>query len=389
MNRKRLPLVLLPLVLMGILAYVFLFRLGENGRDLFLSGHIEATEVDLSFRLPGHLGRVSVEEGQAVKAGDLLAELRQDVYQARLDQARAKVQEVTANQASLELAVKIKEQAARGGVDQARAGVSAAEARYQSLKTGSRVEEIRAAEAGFEKARTEYEKRKSDYERMKQLFSRGIIAASQFEEAKTAYEAAQANQESAREQYNLVKAGPRVEMVQEGRAQLSGSEAGLSVAQAALREVEKLRLDLKVVEAQLSQARALLAQAEDDLAETILRAPLSGVVTVKDVEAGEFVQAGTPVLTLVELDQVWVKAFVPEDRLGRIRFGQEAAVTTDSFPGKTYAGRISFISPEAEFTPKNIQTREERVKLVYRIKVTLENPNQELKPGMPADVHLR
>jgi HlyD family secretion protein len=389
MNKKRLPLLLLPLILIGVLAYVFLFRLGENGRELFLSGHIEATDVDLSFRLSGHLGRVLVQEGQAVKVGDLLAELRQDVYRARLDQARAKVQEVTANQASLELAIKIREQAARGGVEQARAGVSAAGARYQSLKTGSRVEEIRAAEAGFEKARAEYEKRKADYERMKQLFSRDIIAASQFEEAKTAFEAARANQESAREQYNLVKAGPRVEMVEEGKAQLSGSEAGLSVAQAALREVEKLKLDLKVVEAQLGQARAVLAQAEDDFAQTSLTAPFAGVVTVKDVEAGEFVQAGTPVVTLVELDQVWVKAFVPETRLGRVRFGQEAAVTTDSFPGKTYVGRISFISPEAEFTPKNIQTREERVKLVYRIKVTLQNPNQELKPGMPADVLLR
>jgi len=112
-------------------------------------------------------------------------------------------------------------------------------------------------------------------------------------------------------------------------------------------------------------------------------------VTVKDVEAGEFVQAGAPVLTLVQLNRVWVQTFVPETRLGRVRLGQNAEVTTDSFPDKTYQGRVTYISPEAEFTPKNIQTREERVKLVYRIKVSLDNPNQELKPGMPVDVYLR
>jgi len=389
MKRKRLPLVLVPLVLIGILAYVFLFRLAENGRVLLLSGHIEATEVDLSFRLPGHVERILVEEGQTVKQGDLLAELQPSVYQARLDQARAKVGEIMAYQASLELAVQIKEQAAQGGVAQARAGVSAAEARYQSLKTGSREEEIRAAQAALERATAEFDKRKFDYERMKQLFSRDIISASQFEDAKAAFEAARATRESALEQYNLVKAGPRVEAVQEGKAQLSGSEAGLHVARTGLREVDKLKLDLKVVAAQLGQAQAALKQAEDDFRDTSLTAPFSGIVTVKNVEQGEFVQAGTPVITLVEMDPVWVKTYVPEARLGRIRFGQEATVTTDSFPNKTYVGKITFISPEAEFTPKNIQTREERVKLVYRIKVTLDNPNQELKPGMPVDVSLK
>jgi HlyD family secretion protein len=110
---------------------------------------------------------------------------------------------------------------------------------------------------------------------------------------------------------------------------------------------------------------------------------------VKDVEEKEFVQPGTPVLTVADLGEVWVKTYVPETELGRVRLGQHAEVLSDTFPGKVYRGKVTFISPEAEFTPKNVQTKEERVKLVYRIKVTLKNPNQELKAGMPVDVILR
>ena len=175
----------------------------------------------------------------------------------------------------------------------------------------------------------------------------------------------------------------------EGRANLAGSGAALSAAEAGSREVEKMKLDLRALHSQLDQARAALAVAEDDLRKSTLYAPFDAFVTVKDTEEKEFVQPGTPVVTLADLDEVWVKTYVPETQLGRVRLGQEADVLSDTFPGKVYRGKVTFISPEAEFTPKNVQTKEERVKLVYRIKVTLTNPNQELKAGMPVDVKIR
>jgi HlyD family secretion protein len=149
-----------------------------------------------------------------------------------------------------------------------------------------------------------------------------------------------------------------------------------------------MKQDLKALEAQGEQAGAALAVAEDDLIQSRLYAPFDGFITVKDIEEDEFVQPGTPVVTLARLDQVWVKTYVPENVLGWVRLGQEAEVRTDSYD-KTYPGKVTYISPKAEFTPKNVQTREERVKLVYRIKVSLENPDQELKAGMPVDVYLR
>ncbi|MFH1124801.1 MAG: efflux RND transporter periplasmic adaptor subunit [Pseudomonadota bacterium] len=390
MKGRKILVPILVLLAGGALVYYFRYlRPALSDSDIAASGHIEVTEVDMSFRLPGHVSRLLVEEGDDLKKGALLAELEQTVLRARRDQAAAQIRELEARQASLTLATKIKDDVVAAEVRRAEAGVSAAGARYQSLKTGSREEEIAEAAAARDRARTEWENRERDLERMKNLFERRIISLSQYDAARTSAEAARASYEAAEERFKLIKAGPRREMVLEGKANLAGSDATLSVAEAGRLEVEKMRLDLKALQAQADYAKAMLAAAEDDLANARIYAPFDGFVTVKDVEEGEFVQAGTPVITMAQLDRVWVKTYVPETRLGHVRLGQQAEVISDTFPGKTYPGTVTYISPQAEFTPKNVQTKEERVKLVYRIKVTLENPNQELKAGMPVDVHLR
>jgi len=120
----------------------------------------------------------------------------------------------------------------------------------------------------------------------------------------------------------------------------------------------------------------------------VLQAPMAGVITVRQAELGEVVFPGTPVVTIADLDHIWLRGYVAETDLGRIRWGQQATITTDTYPGKRYRGRITFIASNAEFTPKSVQTFKERVTLVYRIKIEIENPDHELKPGMPADAHI-
>jgi HlyD family secretion protein len=390
MKRGKISAVMvLLLAAAACVVYLGYYRNRSNDHAIMTSGHVEVTEVDMSFRLPGHVSRLLVDEGDHVKQGTLLAELDQHVLKARRDQAQAQVRELDAKGAALALSIKIKEDVLSAEIRKAQAGVSAAEARYRSLKTGSRKEEIAEAAAARDRAKTEWENRRRDFLRMKALFERRIISFSQYDAARTSEEAARAAYEAAEERYKLVKAGPRQEMVLEGQANLAGSDAALSAAEAARREIDRLKLDLKALQAQAEQARAALAVAQDDLANSRMHAPFDGFVTVKDVEEGEFVQAGSPVLTLAQLDRVWVKTYVPETQLGRVFYGQKADVISDTFPGKRYPGTVTYISAEAEFTPKNVQTKEERVKLVYRIKVSLENPDQELKAGMPVDVILR
>jgi len=388
--RHRKILVILAAFIAAGLIYYFKFYLSDlSDSEIKASGHIEVTEVDMSFRIPGHVARILVDEGMKPKQGEALAELDQEVIKARRDQAEAQVRELEAREASLALTIKIKEEVLDAEVSRAKAGVKAADARYQSLKTGSREQEIAEAAAARDRARFEWENRERDYRRMKELFAGKIVSESQYDAARTTAEAARAAYEAALERYKLVKAGPRDEMVREGEANLAGSSAGLIAAEAGRKEVEKLKLDLQALQAQRDQAKALLAIAEEDLRKSRLYAPFDGFVTVKNVEEQEYVQAGTPVVTLAHLDEVWVKTYVPETQLGKVYLGQKAEVISDTFPNKTYPGTVTFISPEAEFTPKNVQTKEERIKLVYRIKVTLQNPNQELKAGMPVDVILK
>ena len=158
----------------------------------------------------------------------------------------------------------------------------------------------------------------------------------------------------AKAQYDLVKAGPRKEDIQQGRTRLE-------------------------------QARAALCAAEVQLSYAIVYSPLSGVVLSKNIEPGEYVAPGTAVVTIGDMVNVWLRGYVEEPDWGRVKVGQRAWITTDTWPDKRYEGRVSFVAQEAEFTPKNVQTQKERVKLVIRIKIDIINPNMELKPGMPAD----
>jgi HlyD family secretion protein len=384
-RKKALPLLLLLLVAAAI-SYFYFRPAGLEPLEIRTSGHIEVTEVDMSFRLPGHVARLYVDEGAWVRQGDELAELEQEILKAKQDLSEALVKELEARQASLTLAIRLKEEVLEAEIKRARAGKSAASARYESLKAGSREQEIAEAAAARDRAKVEWENRGRDFDRMKELFDARIISASQYDASRTNADAARGAYEAAEERYKLVKAGPREEVIREGKANLMGSDAVLTAAEAAVREAEKMKLDLKALQAQAEQADAQLAIAKDDLQKSRLYAPFDGFITVKNVEEKEYVQPGTPVLTLAQLDEVWVKTYVPQTQLGKVYLGRNARVISDTFPGKSYPGLVTFISQEAEFTPKNVQTKEERVKLVYRIKVTLKNPNQELKAGMPVDV---
>ncbi len=167
-------------------------------------------------------------------------------------------------------------------------------------------------------------------------------------------EEARSTAAQAKAQYDLVKAGPRQEDIDQGKQRVK-------------------------------QAKAALALAETQLGYATVGSPLTGVVLSKNIEPGEYVAPGTAVVTVGDLVNVWLRAYIEEGDLGRVKVGQRASVTNDTFPGKKYEGVVSFIAADAEFTPKNVQTQKERVKLVYRIKIDIKNPNRELKPGMPAD----
>ena len=208
-KRKIIPPVLVLLIIACLLTYFVLIRKGVHDGEIITSGHVEVTEVDMSFRLQGHVARLFVVEGARVKKGDVLAELDQAPIRERRDQASAAVRELEARIASLSLATDIRQDVLDAEVKKAQAAVSAADARYQSLRTGSREEEIAEAAAARDKARTEWENRLTDFKRIKDLYEGKIVSASQYDNALTGAEASKATYLAAEERYKLVKAGPR------------------------------------------------------------------------------------------------------------------------------------------------------------------------------------
>jgi len=314
------------LVLVAGSAVYLRFRGGEADGAVRVSGNIEVTDVDVSFRTAGRVLERLVSEGMTVSEGQVVA---------RLDSA------------DLEREAMRKE-----------AELKAAEAALRDLEAGSRPQEIAAARATVARAQAEADRLARDFERSSALYSREVISAREYEAANAASDVAGARLREAREALLLVEEGPRKEQVAQARAQVD-------------------------------QAREALKLAKVRLGYGTITAPLSGLVLSENVEAGDYVAPGTPVVTVGDLANVWLRAYIEETDLGRVKVGQPVEVTTDTYPGKKYAGRVSFIASQAEFTPRNVQTRKERVRLVYRIKVDIPNPERELKPGMPADAVIR
>jgi HlyD family secretion protein len=312
-------------ILLGVFLTVRYLNHRANGGRITASGTIEATEVAIESKVTGRIERLWADEGDRVTEGQLLVQ------------------------------VEIREIAAQ--VRGAEAQVEAARANLANLEAGSREQEIKKGEAALEEADANLEKTRTDRDRMEKLHNDKVASDQEWERARTSYDVAVAKKREAREHLDLLKAGTRRHVIEAARADFQRAQAGLELAQA-----------------QMDNTR--------------LTAPLASTVLLRNREPGELAIPGSPILTLGDLDHLWVSIYVKEADLGRVTLGEEAQITVDGLPGKTFRGKVTHISNKAEFTPKTIQTKEERVKLVFEVKVAIENQNGELKPGQPADVEL-
>ncbi|MFQ6038423.1 MAG: efflux RND transporter periplasmic adaptor subunit, partial [Candidatus Aminicenantales bacterium] len=319
---------------------------------------------------------------------DLIARLDDRELRDRRNKAEASLQTEESRVRQLLIAIEREQKNSRGFIAQARANLAAAQARLRELLAGSRRQEIEEARAEMDRTRSELQKVTLEWKRAQRLFVAQTISKREWDSAKMAFEMARAQYERARERYDLVKEGPRKETIEAARGKEAESRAALQIAEATTLKVEELKQELKTTQASVKAARAELDLAGTLMGESRLYAPISGMVLSKNMERGEIALPGSSVLTLGDLKKVWLRAYINETNLGRIKLGQPVEVFTDTYPGKAYPGRIAFISDKAEFTPKQVQTQEERVKLVYRIKIDIDNPLMELKSGMPADARM-
>jgi HlyD family secretion protein len=385
--KKRIVIILIVLALAG--AGVYAFRGMNRAPDtrLTISGNIELTEVNIAFKTSGRLIERNADEGDVVKRGMVIARLDRDQLLAQKQMQQAALDSAESQLAQAESALAWQKATLAADIEQRTADIASTEARLAELQNGSRPQEKLDAKDAVDAADSEAQRAKADWDRAQPLFKNDDISKAQYDQFRRNWESAEATLRSAKEKLSLVDAGPRVEVIQAQQGQLERARGALKMAQANSIEMKRREQELTTRRAEVERARANLEMIETQLADTIAVCPLDGVVLVKAAEVGEILAPGTTVLTVGDMAHPWLRGYVNETDKPRVRIGARARVTTDQ-PDKVYWGRVGFIADEAEFTPKQIQTQQERVKLVYRIKIDLDNPKGELKANMPADAEI-
>jgi len=360
----------------------------EKVNTIRLSGNIELTEINVAFKTSGKLVELAADEGDAVHRGMPLARIDKDQIERQRDKEQAGLAVAESQLTQLNTAIQYSQASTESDVALRQAELESAQAYLKELLAGSRPQEIEQAHAALADARTQHLQATRDWERAQQLYQKDDISTAQRDQYLARYESSAAGVKQAEERLAIVKEGPRKEQVDAARAQVSRAQAALRLSEANWIELKRKEQEVSTRRAEIDKARAQVAYVKSQLEDTVAASPIDGVVLSKASDLGEVLAPGTTVMTIGDLDRPWVRGYITEPDLGRVKLGSSVRITTDSFPGKTYKGRISFIASNAEFTPKQIQTSEERVKLVYRIKIDVENTDHELKLNMPVDAEI-
>jgi HlyD family secretion protein len=335
--KKRIIAIVFIILFVTVGFLVYFGQKKNHEKELYYSGTIETTQSKLSFQVPGRVIKVNVQEGQTVENDQVVAELDRAEFESRFAQAKANLDRSQKTKQQLETVLNVNQKTLPSEVGRAKAGVQSAKDTFKNAE--------------------------KNYRRFEDLFSKGVVSEKERDTLKLQYDVAQ--------------------------SRLAESQSVLKLAEGNLTRIDAVKQDIEVAAAQINAVDASLNQASLQLDYTQLKSPMKGIVSSRNIEPGETVNPGREVITISDLSRVDLKIFVDETEIGKVKPGQKVDVKVDTFPGKTYTGSVSFISPEGEFTPKIIQTKKERVKLVYLVKVSIDNPDLELKAGMPADAWLR
>lgn len=380
MSRRRRPLVaVVVLAILGLAGVaVWRFVLAPVGLPpgvIGVSGRIEGDDAAVAAKTAGRIREIAVREGDRVEAGQVIARLDDEQIRAREQQAAAAVRQAEARVRLARHQIAVLEEQLRQselGVDQARADaqgrVNEAEAR------------LAQAEAQLAQAEASYAQAKWDREAATRLYERELVAEQEARRAQSAEQAQAAVVAAARRQVEAARGS-----VTAARANLVNPAIRASQVAAVKGQILQAQADIAAAQAEAERARAELEEAQANRQDLQVIAPFGGTVATRTAEPGEVVAAGTPIVTLVNLSEVYLRAFVPEGQIGRVRVGQPARVYLDSAPATPIEAHVSRVDPEASFTPENTYFREDRVKQVVGVKLQLRGAVGFAKPGMPAD----
>lgn len=362
-------------ILLGMLAAAAWLVTRTNDEAFVVSGFVEADRARVGSRVGGRVAEVMVREGQGVGAGDMLYRLEAFDLERQLAEAAA---QAAAAEADLQ---RLREGFRPEEIAQAEAARDRARTVLERRRTGPRPQEVAIAREQLRQAEATLELSRLERDRIIPLVREQSMSQLELDRAEKQVVSADAAVAIARQQLALLEEGTRKEEIAEAAAQLAEAEAILRLRQAGTRASE-----IAAAESRLRAARARVETIREHVAELVVRAPQASVVEAIDLRPGDLVSPNAPTVNLLLADSLYIRAFVPEARLDRVRLGMKVPVALDALPGRRVEAIVSYISSHAEFTPRNVQTPEERSKQVFRVKLSIPSPPPEVRAGMLGDV---
>jgi len=392
MHRSPRPLLLLGLLILaaalGLAAWLRWGLSPAAGDALRASGRIEVTTVNVGSKVTGRVADLKVVEGTDVKMGHAIAILEGEDLEAQLRQARATLESQQARLVQARVNFAAEPARVQTQIRQAEESLRAAEEKLRLLRAGSRQQEIDEGRANLRQAEARLELARLTEARNRDLAKDGALSQQELDRAVSDFQAAEASVCASRERLAILVEGPRAEDIRAAEADRDRAVAALEGARVNAANLDLRQEDVRVAEATVRESGAAVRRLETQVAELTVYAPMDGTILTKAAEQGEVVAAGKPLVLMGDLDHPWIKIYVPETAVGKIQLGAAARVFVDSFPTAPFHGTVSWIADQAEFTPKNVQTAEERVNLVYAVKVLISDAARRLKAGMPADAEV-
>ncbi len=368
--------ILVALCLLGA-AYAW-WRSNGQSSSFVVSGIVEADDIHIGSKVGGRVLKVVAKEGQTVKGGETLVLLEPKEFDASLAEAQAVLRQAEAKYGLVSAGSRPEE------IEQAEAAVKMAQADLDQLISGPRQQEIDQAAAEWKATKAQAENAQKFLQRMDGLAKRELVAKQEHDDALTKNDEAVQKMIAARERYDMLLAGTRKEEVERSRQRLAEADAKRRQIRSGFRKEEVAQ-----AKSEMEAARARVEFMRTQLEETVITAPVDALVETLDLQPGDMIGAGKPVATLLRIGSLWVRAYLPEARLGFVQPGLQVQVRVDSFPGLQFRGVVRRIHRQGEFTPRNIQTHEERALQVFQVEVVLDDPEHVLRPGMSADVTIQ
>lgn len=373
------------IVLLSISVFIVSGCSNTSSNENKYSGTIEATTVNVQSEISGRVETIKVQEGDTVKKGQILAYIDIKELQDKEKQAEAAVEAAQAQYSNAKDTYLLQEKVNEADIQAAQADLNQATAQYNKVKNGARTQEIEQAKAKLDEAKVALDVAEKSYQRTSQLFESGAVSQQTLDEVKAKYQTAIDDVHYAEETLSLIQEGAQPEDIQSAAAAVEQAKAAIMKAEAGKLQTATAGEAVKVAEANLNAAKAALDEVKTNIENATIKAPCDGIITTKYVEEGEIVTSGGNIAEISDLNNLWIKIYVPEKYLYKVSLNKDVTINVSSI-NKKISGKVVYISPNGEFTPKNTTTESSKEDIVYEVKIQIKDNIKELKPGMLADV---